>query len=61
MKTITFDVDRGGQVRVEVNGVQGPACKDLTLLFSGLGKVTGEELKADYYETPLRENLEVKS
>ena len=61
MKTISFNISRNGTVRLEVSGVQGPACKDLTLLFSGPGKVTGEELKPEYYETPLQEGQEVTS
>ena len=50
--TVTVTVSPKGEVRGEVNGVAGPSCKDLTdLLASALGVKTGEQAKAEYFQT----------
>jgi hypothetical protein len=39
-----------GKIEIEVKGVQGPGCKDLTrALENALGEVDERELKAEYY------------
>lgn len=39
-----------GKIEIEVKGVQGPGCKDLTrALENALGEVDARELKPEYY------------
>lgn len=39
-----------GKIEIEVKGVQGPGCKDLTrALEDALGEVDERELKPEYY------------
>lgn len=39
-----------GKVQIEVQGVQGPGCKDLTrFLEESLGEIEQRDLKAEYY------------
>jgi len=41
-----------GKIEIEVKGVQGPGCKDLTrALENALGEVDARELKPEYYAT----------
>jgi hypothetical protein len=48
-KTIRFRLKRGGGVEIEVEGVQGSSCKELTAPFEeALGDVTSTEEKPEY-------------
>jgi hypothetical protein len=47
--TITVEIGDDGSVTVDVTGVTGPACKDLTRELEGaLGKVTSTTNKAEF-------------
>lgn len=50
MRTITVTIDSEGQASVEVNGVAGKSCEDLTReLEQALGTVTDRKRTADYH------------
>ncbi len=49
---IIIDIAPGGEVKIEVNGCSGPACKALTApLEKALGTVTKSVEKREYRET----------
>ena len=48
---IIVRIDKTGKTQIEVDGVKGEACTDITKkLEEALGQTTGTELKGDYYE-----------
>lgn len=52
MKSLRITINNKGQVEVEVNGVQGSSCLDLTkFLEEALGPVNKSCLKNEFYET----------
>lgn len=50
-KTIKFTISKTGEVQMEVNGVSGPACQDLTKPFIEAlgGEVLDVEEKPEYF------------
>lgn len=48
-KEIQFVIDRKGNVKTTVKGVQGAGCASLLEPFLELGRVTDEQRTADYY------------
>jgi hypothetical protein len=57
MHTITVTIDPSGASTVEVNGVQGPNCKELTAkLEQALGATIGSVPKAEFYEAAQQQN-----
>ncbi len=54
MKTITIRLGLGKAPIIEVNGVQGGGCAELSAPFErALGRVAGVEVKPEYYEQPV--------
>lgn len=50
MATIKFVVDKEGQVHIEVDGVEGASCADLTRIFEErLGVKVDVQEKPEYY------------
>ncbi len=57
--TITCRIDRNGEVHIDVSGVKGATCTDLTqVLVQGLGQVQENCLTADAYEQELPDFVE---
>jgi len=52
MKQVTVDISpNGGEVVIDVEGVKGAACKNITVKLSGfLGTITGNNDKPELYE-----------
>ena len=51
MKTIIVTIDTAGSAQVEVNGMAGKSCEDLTReLEQALGTVTDRKRTADYHK-----------
>lgn len=51
MSTVKFRIKKDGTIISEVDGVQGPSCKDITKLFTdALGQIISEEEKPEMYE-----------
>ncbi|MCA9091400.1 MAG: DUF2997 domain-containing protein [Planctomycetaceae bacterium] len=51
-KTIDIIVAPDGQTRVETRGFVGSVCRDASrFIEQALGRTTGEQLKAEYYQT----------
>lgn len=51
MQEITIRVGKGGKINLDVLGVKGGGCKDLTKAFEkALGKVTETKNTSEYYE-----------
>jgi Protein of unknown function (DUF2997) len=51
MQEIKIIIGKGGKVNLEVSGVKGKACSDLTKsIEKALGKVTTEKKKSEYYQ-----------
>ncbi len=64
LQEIDVFIDRDGQVRIEVRGVKGGHCLQLTRQLEEAlgGRIQSRELKADAYDraqeqTPTRQNL----
>jgi len=54
MKKITVTVSPAGNSTLTVEGVVGPGCQNVSeFLDSVLGRKISEELKPEYYEPPL--------
>lgn len=50
MKKIKIAIDTQGEVKVEADGVTGPACKQLTAdVERALGRVTASQVKPDMH------------
>jgi hypothetical protein len=50
MKQVKVTISPDGEVKVEVNGVKGRSCKDLTKqLEAALGETMGSRKKPDYF------------
>ena len=58
---VTGEIDQNGQVTVEVSGVQGPLCKEITKeLEQSLGKVTATKLKPEHQHLGTQHQQEQK-
>jgi len=57
MQEITIRVGKGGKINLDVLGVKGGRCKDLTKAFeNALGKVETTENTNEYYEQEQHDN-----
>jgi hypothetical protein len=55
---IIIHISRGGEVSLEVDGLRGPSCLELTKdLEECLGDVTGRQKKAAFHEEVFREEV----
>ena len=57
MQQVTITISKSGQMTVEVNGVQGVSCRDLTEKFRSLGEVVSDDNTAEYYEEATVEDV----
>jgi hypothetical protein len=48
--TIMVEIDDDGNVAAKVEGVQGPACGDLSKFLDDLGEVTRDDPTGDYFQ-----------
>ncbi len=54
MKKLICKIGKDGQVTIEADGFKGTACEETTKKYiEGLGKVTKDEKKPEYYEKEL--------
>lgn len=52
MEEMEIIIDKNGKVNIEVKGVKGPSCKDLTReLEEALGEVEKRTFKTGYYQS----------
>ena len=52
VKEIEIVIDKNGQISLQVSGIKGAGCLDLTRdLEAALGDVIKQEFTADYYES----------
>jgi hypothetical protein len=59
METITINFSAKGKTTIEVNGVKGAACKDLTGAFEkALGTTTSVTETGEFYEQQQIHNLD---
>ena len=57
MQEITIIINKDGSVELEVDGVVGPKCTDITKAFNdALGQVTEERKLPQYYDGAENEN-----
>lgn len=60
MKTVIITIDKRANVEIEVQGVKGAACKDITrAVEEALGKVTSTEQTGEYYEQSGGESVHI--
>lgn len=52
---------KGGEVQIEVNGVKGEKCTDLTALFTKDMDVTHEEKTGEFYEREIEQLQQVRT
>ena len=51
METITIKFDELGDPQIDVKGIKGKSCKDVTaFLEKGLGKIKEDKLTREFYE-----------
>jgi len=50
MHQVIITISTDGKMAVEVNGVKGESCRDLTAKLRGIGKVEGDDNTPEYYE-----------
>jgi len=56
---ITIRVGKGGKINLDVAGVKGGTCKDLTKAFEkAMGKVVSTENTNEYYEQEQQDKLQ---
>lgn len=54
---VIITIPKGGDLEIEVDGIKGPSCKDITkALEKSLGTVTDSKKKAEFYEQAEAEN-----
>lgn len=57
MAVIKFHISQTGEIKIEVDGIIGETCKDITKIFEErLGIITKSEEKPEYYQVV--ENLQ---
>jgi hypothetical protein len=57
-QTLTFTIDKEGKVTVDAEGFTGQACDIKSQLFmKRLGRVDFQQLKPEYNETAVQENI----
>ena len=55
--TIKITIDKLGKTKIEVDGVKGQSCEEITKgIEQALGTVTSRKQTGEYYEQPLNEN-----
>ncbi len=50
---ITVTIDEQGNITARVEGVAGPACKDVSAFLKEMGEVTVDEETSDFYKQPV--------
>jgi hypothetical protein len=51
IETLRVTINRDGQVEIEVDGVHGPVCLELTdELIKALGQMVSQDLSSQYFE-----------
>jgi len=58
MEKIEFIIDKHGDFVMEVNGVKGGKCKDITKALQNLGTITESKNTAEAFEIPVPDFLE---
>ena len=59
VKKIKFVIDENGEVTIDVDGVQGSSCEELTKPFEEiLGSTASRELKDSYYQESEESNIQ---
>lgn len=60
-REVILTIDQNGQVEIEVKGVKGPSCKDLTAgVEKALGKVTSTRKTGDYFQAQTNQTITQK-
>ncbi len=57
VEQVIVDIDEAGNVKVDVKKSAGAKCKKLTEAFRGMGKVTDEQLKPEFYAPGQTNNI----
>ena len=58
-QTVTYLIGKDGKITVEVNGVEGPACRELVKeTVEKLGVELSTELKPEYFDRPQEKKQE---
>jgi hypothetical protein len=61
VEEVVVEIDENGDVSVEVNGVKGSTCEELTRsLEEALGKVTKSTRKQEYFQNVSRNRASVR-
>jgi len=55
---ITVTIEPGGEVKVEVDGVEGHSCEAITKPFRQMGSVTSDRKKPEFYAAQQDEQTE---
>ncbi len=50
---ITVTIDDQGNITAQIEGVAGPACKDVSAFLKEMGEVTVDEETSDFYKQPV--------
>ncbi|MBN2003761.1 MAG: DUF2997 domain-containing protein [Anaerolineae bacterium] len=50
MQQVIITISQDGQTSIEVNGIKGESCRDLTAKLRALGKLEGDDSTPEYYE-----------
>lgn len=58
MEKIEFIIDEHGDFTMEVNGVKGGKCKDITKMLQKLGTVAESKNTAEAFEIPVPDVIE---
>lgn len=61
MSEVVITIDQAGSAKVEVNGVCGPGCEDLTrAIEQSMGARTKNQRKMEYMLAPQAENSKIE-
>lgn len=58
METIKITIDDNGQLDIEVDGVKGGKCRDITKALTLLGSVTKTKDTAEAFEIPVPDSIQ---
>ena len=58
MESIEFIVDKNGDFTMEVNGVKGGKCKDITKALQTMGQTVSQKDTAEAFEIPVPDVIE---
>jgi hypothetical protein len=51
-KIVTVDIDKDGNMSIDMAGFKGQGCKAVAKAFEEAGKVKSETLKPEFYQNP---------